>query len=51
MTYRPSLDGVRGIAVFLVVFLHIQVFIYQRGPLFGLLDCSLITARTHQVAQ
>jgi peptidoglycan/LPS O-acetylase OafA/YrhL len=35
MTYRPSLDGIRGIAVILVVLLHVQ-FLSIRTPCFGL---------------
>ena len=40
MTYHPSLDGLRGVAVILVVLLHVQVFIYQDAAVFGWLDFS-----------
>jgi peptidoglycan/LPS O-acetylase OafA/YrhL len=40
MTYNPSLDGIRGIAVILVILLHVQVFIYHNTPVFGWLDFS-----------
>jgi peptidoglycan/LPS O-acetylase OafA/YrhL len=39
LSHRPALDGVRGIAVLVVVMAHAQALIYG-GPIFGWLDFS-----------